>query len=555
MLSAAGIFMRTVSVAFNVYVSGKVGAEGMGLLTLVSSVYGFAITFATSGINIAVVRLVSSALPPDSQICEFDKKSNASVGRIMRGAICYCLLFGFLSSFILFISANNIGIRLLNDIRTVPSLKFLSFSLIPIAVSSAINGYFCAVRRVYKNVCVQFCEQCVKIFTVTALLLTIAPSGLEYACIAVVGGGALSEGASVIINGILYLFDRKIHKKSNENYDDKKCFLSKFGAYIPEGAQKNVGFSKKESQGEKGGRKSASFGKGFSEIFSVAFPVAVGAYVRSALVTIEHLAIPWGLKRSGFNASRALASYGVLHGMVFPLLLFPSAVLGAFASLLVPELSSSQSHGETKRIKYIVSRVFSLTLLFSIGVSGIFICYSYEIGTYLYSSTEAAEFIKMLSPLIPLMYLDGAVDTMLKGLGHQLYTMRVNIADSLISILLLLIFLPNYGIQGYIAVIFITELFNTSFSIIKLLNVTGVQTPVIKWVAKPLITVVAATAVSRILFDFNVISKVLGTVITGKPLAFTEIGVTAVLYILLSALFGAISKDDIRWAKSVVHNP
>ena len=104
--------MRTVSVAFNVYVSGKVGAEGMGLLTLVSSVYSFAVTFATSGINIAVVRLVSSALPPDSQRCEFDKKSNASVRKTMTGTICYCLRFGFLASFILFISAKTEKFRL-----------------------------------------------------------------------------------------------------------------------------------------------------------------------------------------------------------------------------------------------------------------------------------------------------------------------------------------------------------------------------------------------------------------------------------------------------------
>lgn len=554
MLSVAGIFMRTVSVAFNVYVSGKLGAEGMGLLTLTSSVYGFAVTFATSGINIAVVRLVSSALPPDSQTCEFDKNSDTSVGKIMKNAICYCLIFGFMASFILFISAQNIAIRLLNDARVIPSLKFLSFSLIPIAVSSTLNGYFCAVRRVYKNVCVQLCEQFAKIFTVTALLITIAPSGIEYACIAVVAGGTLSEGASALISGILYLFDRKIHKRSNKNTDDKKRILSKISVGVSQKLKKPVDFVNKETSSDIKNQKAETRGKGFSGIFSVAFPVAVGAYVRSALSTIEHLAIPWGLKKSGFNASRALASYGILHGMVIPLLLFPSAVLGAFTSLLVPELSSSQAQGETPRIKYIVSRVFSLTLLFSVGVSGIFICYSYEIGTYLYSSSEAADFIRLLAPLIPLMYLDGAVDTMLKGLGHQLYTMRVNIADSLISILLLLVLLPDFGIQGYIAVIFITELFNTSFSIIKLLNVTGVQTPVIKWVAKPIITVVVATFVSRIFFDFNVISKIFGTVITGKPLAFTEIGVTAVLYVLLSTVFGAISRNDIRWAKSIVRS-
>lgn len=536
LLSAVGIFMRTVSVAFNVYVSGKVGAEGMGLLTLVSSVYGFAITFASSGINLAVVRLVSSALPYDEKRCDFDKKSDLSVKKIMRCALLYCFIFASVASVVLFISAENIGVLLLNDRRTVRSLRLLSFTLIPISVSSALNGYFCAVRRVYKNVCVQVCEQAVKIFAVTALLLTIAPSGLEYACIAVVGGGAVSEAACVSVNALLYFFDRKIHNKSKSEKEKCNVFLSNTVLCRNFACRKASGLNE----------------IGFSQVFSAAFPIAVGAYVRSALLTIEHLAIPWGLKRSGVGVEDALASYGILHGMVFPLLLFPSAVLGAFSSLLVPELSSSQSQSDTARIKYIVSRVFSAALLFSVGVAGVFICFSYEIGTYLYQSAQAAEFIKMLSPLIPLMYLDGAVDTMLKGLGHQLYTMRVNIADSAVSIILILTLLPSFGIQGYIVVIFITELFNTSFSIIKLLNVTDVKTPVVKWVIKPLITVILSTLFSRILFDFNIITKITGISLTGKPLAFFEISITAVMYVILSFVIGAISKDDITWAKSLV---
>ena len=67
------------------------------------------------------------------------------------------------------------------------------------------------------------------------------------------------------------------------------------------------------------------------------------------------------------------------------------------------------------------------------------------------------------------------VDCMLKGLGEQLYCMRVNIVDSLISIILIFTLLPMYGIRGYVAVIFITELINTSFSILKLINITNIK--------------------------------------------------------------------------------
>jgi stage V sporulation protein B len=193
-----------------------------------------------------------------------------------------------------------------------------------------------------------------------------------------------------------------------------------------------------------------------------------------------------------------------------------------------------------------------LTLLFAVGVSGVFICFSYEIGTYIYSSEEAADFIKMLAPLIPLMYLDGSVDAMLKGLGEQLYTMRVNIIDSLISVFLLVFMLPSFGIKGYVAVIFITEIFNTSCSIIKLLEITNVKPSLIKWLFKPLCTVIFSTCIIRLFFDLGFFSKIFGIVPYGKALAVLEIFLTSVMYILFAKIFGAISKDDIKWAKKLL---
>ena len=60
-LSISAFVMRAVSVGFNVYVSDKIGAAGMGLLTLVMSVYSLALTFAVSGISLAAMRLVAEA--------------------------------------------------------------------------------------------------------------------------------------------------------------------------------------------------------------------------------------------------------------------------------------------------------------------------------------------------------------------------------------------------------------------------------------------------------------------------------------------------------------
>ena len=539
--------MRTVSVSFNVYVSTKVGAEGMGLLNLTSTVYGFAITLATSGINLAVVRLVSNALPYGNE-SYFDKSADKSVRKIMRNALFYCLFFSVLSSVLLFSFARPLGTYALGDIRTIPSLKLLAFTLVPISISSALNGYFSAVRRVYKSVIVQICEQGAKITVVSALLILIAPKGLGYACIAVVAGGAISEAVCVIISATLYLFDRKIHKNEKFKLVKKEENLSKTATGV---SVFDINSVKKGSY-IVGSREKEKDEKLKSSIISIALPVAISTYVRSALLTIEHLAIPWGLKKSGASAAQALSSYGVLHGMVFPILLFPSAVLSSFSSLLIPELSSAQEKGDEKRIKHIVSRVFYFALLFSVGVAGIFVCFSHEIGTFIYGNEEAGEFIRLLSPLIPLMYLDNAVDAMLKGLGEQLYTMRVNIIDALMSVILVVILLPIMGIQGYVVVIFLMELFNTSFSIIKLLSITKIKTPIVKWIVKPLICIIISTILTRLIFNSDIFYSFLIKFVQGKILCFVEIGICALIYLILSRICGAIGKDEISFAKGLV---
>lgn len=533
--------MRTVAVSFNVYVTSKVGAEGMGLLNLTSTVYGFAITLATSGINLAVTRLVSNALPYNNE-SYFDKKADRRVRKIMKNALFYCLFFSVLSSVLLFSGANFLGNAALGDSRTIPSLRILSFTLVPISLSSALNGYFCAVRRVYKNVVLQICEQLAKITVVSSLLVLIAPRGLEYACIAVVAGGAVSEAVCVVISVVLYLFDRKIH---NSKRFEIKGEISKkpydVSNFDIKGVNKGCFISHKSNKKIED-----------NSIIKIALPVAISTYVRSALLTVEHLAIPWGLKKSGASAAQALSSYGVLHGMVFPILLFPSAILSAFSSLLIPELSSAHEQGDTKRIKSIVSRVFYFALLFSVGVAGIFVCFSSELGRAIYNNDEAGEFIRLLSPLIPLMYLDNAVDSMLKGLGEQLYTMRVNIIDALMSVVLVVTLLPFMGIKGYVVVIFLMELFNTSFSIIKLLSITGIDTPLKKWVFKPLLCVIISTILTRALFSLNFIYLPLVSAFNIKVLSFAEIGVCAVFYLILSRLCGAISKEEIYLARSLV---
>lgn len=490
LLTAVTLLMRTVSVAFNVYVSNRVGAEAMGLLALVSSVYGFATTLATSGIHLATVRTVAARL---------EQSGGAENKRVLRACLAYAASFGTLSMLLLLAFSRPIGVMLLKDVRTVRALQMLAFTLPPIALTTVMNGYFTAVRRAWKNALAQVSEQAVKITFTGYLLVVVAPKTVEGSVLAILLGGAVAESLSLLFNTVLYLFDKRRFRHVKEIKNGKSV-----------------------------------------RVASVAMPVAISAYMRSGLLAIEHILIPRGLSAYGAGNGAALAAYGTLHSMALPVVLYPAAILSSFSALLIPEVTEQESAGNKREIRYIAGRAYQLTLLFSVGVSAIMLLLSRELGTVLYDSEEVGRYIALLAPLLPVMYLDTATDAMLKGLGQQVYSMNVNIADALISVIAVALLVPRMGIAGYLVTIYITELFNAAFSILRLLKVSGFRPRFASLFLRPLLAAVGAAAMARLIF--SLLSLTAGS--AGLAL---HIGIIGLFYSLLLLMLGGFGRADVKW--------
>lgn len=500
-MGGVSIFMRMIAVTFNAYAANAVGAEGMGVYSLITSVYIFAVTLATSGINLAVTRLVSE---------ELARKNERGAVAAVRKCVSYSLIFGFFAALLMFSFARPIGVKILCDERTVRSLRALSVSLPFIALSNVLAGYFNAVRRVSKSASASIAEQFVKIGITVFLLQVVMPHTVEHSCLALVLGTSISEGLSFIYLTFFYFYDKKKH-------------LASQNGNVPQGLT--------------------------SRMLRISLPIAASAYLRSALVTVEHILIPFGLRRFGAGQKEALASYGTIHGMVFPLIFFPSAVTSTFASLIVPELSELSAKYETRdarHIKYVVSRAITMTVLFGTLCAGVFILFSEPLGMLVYRSEESARYISVFAVLIPLMYLDTAVDGMLKGLNEQLASMKYNIIDAAISVLLVYTLLPKMGIWGYVVCVFVTELVNDVLSLGRLLKVTGVRINIWRTVFCPVLSVIGAGTVTNLLMrtlPFDFYSLVIETV--------CGILVLIIIYAAFLLALGGISPEDAKWVGSI----
>ena len=153
-LTITAFIMRAISMAFNIYVSNKIGAEAVGVFGLVMSVYLFFVTFATSGLSLACTYLVSE---------KFAQNEYSEGVKIVRNCILFGILLGLLSSIILVLLANIISGKWLNNQVSPIPFYFIAIGLTFIALSSVINGYFSAVRKAYKSAFSQVIELTIKI--------------------------------------------------------------------------------------------------------------------------------------------------------------------------------------------------------------------------------------------------------------------------------------------------------------------------------------------------------------------------------------------------------
>ena len=494
LLTATALLMRSVSLSFNLYLKEKLGAEGIGLFSLIMNLFSFAVTLATSGVTLLTTRLVSEAM---------GKGRPFEVKVAMKRCLAYALFFGFLAFFLLFSLAVPIGKRLLGDARTIPSLYALAISLPFLALSSALSGYFAAVRRVVKSAAAQMGEQFLRIaFTVMALTY-LAPDDLTLTCLFVVLGGVISDIFSLILSYILYRLDLKKHNRARS------------------------------------GRVARDLNK---KLLAIGLPVAISSYFRSALVTLEHLLIPKGLLAFGMEEASALAVYGVLEAMALPVILFPYAFLTPFCNLLIPEVAENTAAENTADLRATASKALAFVSFFGVGVAAILMTLSGLIGEILCKSEEASLYILMLAPLVPVMYADTTVDSLLKGAGEQLFSLRVNIMDSILGVALAFTTVPLFGIKGYIFNIILCELINFSFSATRLVRKLRPEYSVVKNLLFPLAAAILTAFLTRKAAPFFPESK-LGLILL---ITLAALIYAAILFFLKKPFYrkGSITQDD-----------
>ncbi len=422
LLTGVNLLLRLISTGFGVYLSGRIGPTGMGLMQLVLSVNALSITAAMGGIRTGAMYLTAE---------ELGRKQEGHVKWVLSGCFIYSLTISMSIAGAVYHFAPLLASKWVGDVHTASAIRLLACFLPVICLCGVMTGYFTAANRIGTLAAVEIAEQlCAMAITVTALTLW-AGSDPYKACICVLLGSGL--GCCMTLGCLLYLRSREHPPQSPR---------------IPVARR----------------------------LLALAGPLGMADDLKAGINTAENLMVP---KRLALfpGTTAPLAAFGTVCGMVFPVLMFPAAILYALAELLIPELARCAAAGSTVRIRHLVKKGLWFAFLYScICCTVLFVC-AKPLCMRLYGSDKAGMYLQLFAPLIPMLYCDAITDAMTKGLGQQTVNVRNNIITSLLDVALLYWLLPILGIQGYFISFLITHLLNFLLSLSRLLKIIHEMRP------------------------------------------------------------------------------
>lgn len=446
-LTVTGLILRALGMVLRIYISARIGEEGMGVYQLISSVYFLFITIAQSGIAVIITKLCSARLAlGDNEGAYGVVKSGVTVAAITGTVACLSLL----------ILSKPLCIGWVGDIRALKPLRILSFSLPFIAICGVLSAYFMSMRNVNVGCSAQILEQLVRIGVVILVAIRLADSDMSAMLSGVFAATTLSEATSCIYLGLRVMFGKSRYPNAHSVY--KRHII-------------------KEST-----------------------PVAASRYLASALHTAENMLVPSAAALYYGTRTVALSAFGALKGMTLPLLFFPSSFLSAISSLLIPEITSAYARNDRRSMSNTVTRTCFITLTLSVMISGGFMLFSNELGTLVYNSSQVSVMLLLLAPIVPFMYLDSICDGMLKALGKQHMVFMHGCIDSGIRIILVFLIVPHYGIYGFVGVMAFSNILVSILNFRLLLKTTNIKCNFSDWIIKPLVSVTLSAILTKFIF-------------------------------------------------------
>lgn len=428
-LTLTGMVSRLIGFFYRIYLSRLFGEEGMGIYQLLSPIMALTFSITAAGLQTAISKFVAA---------ETSTKDYKASFRVLFVGMTVSLLLSTACTWAIYTYSQWIAADFLLEKRTASMLRIIALSIPLGAVHSCINGYFYGIKKTGVPSATQLAEQLCRI----ACVYLASHAGERYGItphinVAVIGL-VIGEGLAMVIS-IVAIFLR-YSKLAGESLFRCATF-SRIAAPIP-------------------------YYRTLQNLMGMALPLSATRIVINLLQSIEAIQIPNQLQVYGYDSATSLSVYGVLTGMAFPFIFFPGALINSICVLLLPIISEADGQGNLNGVRRAASKSLLFSSLFGTLCSAFFLIFGGTAGNMLFQSKLAGHFILTLSFICPFLYISATMSSVLHGLGKTGITFVLNVTALGIRLLFVFIFIPTFGIEGYLWGLLISHISTTGLEVL-----------------------------------------------------------------------------------------
>lgn len=394
-LSVFSVSLQLFGLLLNVFLTKRLGAASVGMITLMSSFYSLACVFTGGSGFIATSRFLSEELG-----------AQGDARKVFRYILRFCFSLSIPAAILLLIFPTQIVNLISHESIGATAIRLLGVSLPVAAFYACCKGRCYAYQRVY----LPAVAECIEFVLRAAVLAFSTEFLIPQGSISLLSAFALSmligQGSAA-----LFLFIAHVPCTPIEH----PCTMT------------------------------------FRRLLRQLFPILSNACLVSLLSSTNDALVPLTLLQYGNSTDEALSQFGEFEAIIIPALFFPSVVQCCMSGLLVPTLSKLHAVGDDEGIRKTTQRVLEQTVGFALFTALIFALFGHTIGSFLGGDAFAGSVLCKMAPIIPFIYIEIILEGVLRGIGKQGFSSLNYLAEYTVRISVLLICVPLFGFYGIIA--------------------------------------------------------------------------------------------------------
>lgn len=448
------ILTRALGFLLRIYLSRVLGAELLGGYQVAMSVFGVLMTLVSSGLPTIISRSVANLRSNNNNKAEH---STVTAGLIVSVTISVVVCF------VIFICPSVLNVIFTSEHSTSMLLLLLP-GVVASSVYTILRSALWGQKRFFSISFAEFLEQVVRLI-ILAILVTLPLN------IGLGERAALSLSLACIVSALFVV-----------------VLYFAFGGKLrnPKGS--------------------------FAPLLKTSTPITAVRTVSNVVSSAISIIIPARLMLYGYTSSQALAQFGIIMGMTFPLLMIPGTLISSIAVAIIPEISEQTTNIDLgvknpQTLKSQINLSISLSIIISCILLPAYIVLGKDLGTFLYSNQTAGLYLSYSAFLMIPMGLSQITSSILNATGLEIKSL-INYAISALFLFICIYFLPKHlGIWALILGMGGLSTISSALNLLMLNKRNMIDKKIFKILLIMLLMCVPATVLGKL--TYNLLSRFL----------------------------------------------